>query len=667
MLFVISAAVIALLLPAEGKFQYEYQKGKPWKHDNLVAPYNYSIKKSKEELNAETQAINESAKLYFHIDSTVAENKIAELKKVFDEKSRGNAKGIYSEKNLNHCSTILRDIYQKGIIQLGNELEGKSPDINIELVESNVAREVKFRDLYTIQSAYNEALDRLKPLNENERGVLSELMANAIAHNVFYDKETTDKILKDELDAISPDRGMVEEGLRIIAKGDIVDSEKFQKLESLRADYETQGGVNSKVHFIYLGHAILVSIALLMLYLFLVLFRKRVAADNQKVMFILLLVILMVAAAKVVNDITWLRVYVVPFCLLPIIVRTFFDTRVALFTHIITVLIIGYFVPNGYQFVYLQLMAGIVAIFSFVNMQRRAQLFISAIIILITYCLGYFAMAIVQEGSISGINQMYFVWFGTSVLLTLFAYPLIFIFEKLFGFVSEVTLLELSNTNGKLLRELATKAPGTFQHSLQVANLTESALFQIGGDVMLARTGALYHDIGKIDMATYFIENQVSGINPHDELSFDESARIIISHVIKGIEKARKANIPDQVIDFIRTHHGNMVVQYFYKNYLKNFPEEEVDKAQFTYPGPIPFSKETAVLMMADSVEAASRSLKSYTSESIDKLVEDIINYQVKENQFINTDITFRDITLIKKIFKKKLTNIYHVRIEYPA
>ena len=311
-------------------------------------------------------------------------------------------------------------------------------------------------------------------------------------------------------------------------------------------------------------------------------------------------------------------------------------------------------------------MAGIVSIFSFVNMQKRVQLFLSAGLIFITYCTAYFAMSVVQEGNITTIDTMYFAWFGISVLLTLFAYPLIFIFEKIFGFVSEATLLELSNTNGKLLRELATKAPGTFQHSLQVANLTESALFQIGGNVLLARTGALYHDIGKMDAPSYFIENQVSGINPHDELEFDESAHIIINHVLKGIEKAKKANIPDSVIDFIRTHHGTTMVQYFYRNYLKNYPEEEVDKKLFTYPGPIPFSKETAVLMMADSVEAASRSLKSYTSETIEKLVDDIINHQVAENQFVNTDITFRDITQIKKIFKKKLANIYHVRIEYP-
>ncbi len=666
LLFAISAFIIVLLLPAEGKFKYEYQKGKPWKHDNLVAPYSFPINKTAEELDAEVQTVKTNTRLYFRTDSLVAAAKIAEFRKAAEEKGKEKKDGKVPEKDIQHCAEILETIYAKGIIRLGEELENKDAEFVFQLVDGNESRDAKFGEFYTIQAAYNQAQEKLKGMSEKEKDFFADLLANAITHNIFYDQETTSKIMEDEMNAISRDRGMVEEGVRIIDKGDIVDYDKFQKLESLRANYETKGGVNSKFYLIYLGHSIMIGLSLMVLYLFLVLFRKQIAIDNLKVSFLLLIVLLMVFAARMINNVSTLSIYIVPFALLPVIVRTFFDTRVALFTHLVTTLIIGYFVPNGYQFVYLQLMAGIVSIFSFVNMQKRVQLFLSAGLIFITYCTAYFAMSVVQEGNITTIDTMYFAWFGISVLLTLFAYPLIFIFEKIFGFVSEATLLELSNTNGKLLRELATKAPGTFQHSLQVANLTESALFQIGGNVLLARTGALYHDIGKMDAPSYFIENQVSGINPHDELEFDESAHIIINHVLKGIEKAKKANIPDSVIDFIRTHHGTTMVQYFYRNYLKNYPEEEVDKKLFTYPGPIPFSKETAVLMMADSVEAASRSLKSYTSETIEKLVDDIINHQVAENQFVNTDITFRDITQIKKIFKKKLTNIYHVRIEYP-
>lgn len=666
LLFVFTAFIILLLLPAEGKFKYEYQKGKPWKHDNLVAPYSFPINKTSEELESETRLVQNATKLYFRFDTTVAGSQIDAFRKATLEKTTTKGAPDVSENEIQRCTEILKKIYAKGIIRLGEELENKDTEFIFQLVEGNESRDAKFGEFYTIQTAYNQSQEGLKGYSEKEKDFFSDLLANAITHNIFYDSETTSKILEDELNAISRDRGMVEEGVRIIAKGDIVDNDKFQKLESLRANYETKGGVNSKFYLIYIGHSIIIGLALLVLYLFLVLFRKQIAVDNLKVTFLLLIILLMVFAARMVNNIHTLSVYIVPFALLPVIVRTFFDTRVALFTHLVTTLIIGYFVPNGYQFVFLQLMAGIVSIFSFVNMQRRVQLFLSAGLIFITYCMAYFAMSVVQEGNIATIDTMYFAWFGISVLLTLFAYPLIFIFEKIFGFVSEATLLELSNTNGKLLRELATKAPGTFQHSLQVANLTESALFQIGGNVLLARTGALYHDIGKMDAPSYFIENQVSGVNPHDELAFDESAHIIINHVLNGIEKAKKANIPDSVIDFIRTHHGTSMVQYFYRNSLKNFPEEEVDKRLFTYPGPIPFSKETAVLMMADSVEAASRSLKSYSNDTIDKLVDDIINHQVAENQFVNTNITFRDITQIKKIFKKKLANIYHVRIEYP-
>jgi putative nucleotidyltransferase with HDIG domain len=299
-------------------------------------------------------------------------------------------------------------------------------------------------------------------------------------------------------------------------------------------------------------------------------------------------------------------------------------------------------------------------------MRNRAQIFISAILIFITYSVSYIGITIIQVGGKDTLLTLDFAWFGISAMLTLFSYPLIFVFEKLFGFISDVSLLELSDTNRKLLRELASRAPGTFQHSLQVANLAEEAMYVIGGNALLVRTGALYHDIGKMEMPMYFIENQASGMNPHDEMNFDESAALIISHVIKGIEIAKKNNVPEQIIDFIRTHHGTTIAAYFYQSYKKAFPHEPIDEARFHYPGPIPFSKETAVLMMADSVEAASRSLKTYDVENIDNLVERIINSQIEQSQFVNADITFKDINTLKRIFKKKLMNMYHVRVEYP-
>jgi putative nucleotidyltransferase with HDIG domain len=315
---------------------------------------------------------------------------------------------------------------------------------------------------------------------------------------------------------------------------------------------------------------------------------------------------------------------------------------------------------------FIQTIAGMVSIFSILNMSRRVQFFISVLMIFASYAVSFIGISIIHEANFRSIDWMNLKWFLGNSIITLFAFPLIFIFEKAFGFLSDVSLMELSDSNSPLMRELSTKTPGTFQHSLQVANLAEAAIFRIGGNRLLIRAGAMYHDIGKIDMPMYFIENQNTQSNPHDDLSFEESAKIIKSHVIRGIEKARKHNIPEQIIDFIRTHHGTIRLQYFYQSFLKNFPEQVPDEDLFRYPGPLPFSRETAVLMMADSVEAASRSLKNADAESISNLVDYIIDNQIEQNQFENAPITLKDISEIRKLFKKMLMSIYHVRIEYP-
>jgi putative nucleotidyltransferase with HDIG domain len=357
----------------------------------------------------------------------------------------------------------------------------------------------------------------------------------------------------------------------------------------------------------------------------------------------------------------------VPLCILPLVTRAFFDTRTALFTHVLSMLILGTMAPGGFDFVYMQVVAGMVAIFSIVNMRKRSQLFIAVSLIFIAYFVSFVGLSLLNEGDITKINPMHFIWLIVNCLLTLLSYPLIFFIEKTFRVTSDFTLMELTDFNSELLRELGLKAPGTFQHSLQVANLAESAIYKIGGNSLLVRVGALYHDIGKMDIPMYFIENQSTQVNPHDELSFDESASIIISHVIRGIEKAKKHKLPDMVIDFIRTHHGTMMVQYFYNSFVKSFPDQIPNEDDFRYPGPRPFSKETAVLMMADSVEASARSLPTHDQDSIDQLVEKIINHQIESGQFENCDITYREISSIKKIFKKMLTSIYHVRVAYPG
>jgi hypothetical protein len=352
--------------------------------------------------------------------------------------------------------------------------------------------------------------------------------------------------------------------------------------------------------------------------------------------------------------------------LVPIFLKTFFDIRYALFVHMITVLLAGFWVPNSYQFVLMNFLAGLVGVLSLRSYYKRGILFYTAIFVLAAYTIIYIILSLLQEGDFKQINWVDVLWLSGNALLILTVYPLVFLFERIFGFLSDATLFEMSDTNQPLLRALAEKAPGTFQHSMQVASLAEEAVLKVGGNSLLVRAGALYHDIGKMENPYYFIENLHDGSNPHNELDERSSARLIIGHVLKGVEIAKKHNLNEKIIDFIRTHHGTGTVQYFYRTYLNTNPDEEVDINEFRYPGPKPSSKENAVLMMADSVEAASRTLKAYTRESISELVENIVSFQTEEEQFTEADITFADITTIKEIFKNRLTNIYHSRIEYP-
>lgn len=667
-LLVLAILLIVYVFPKQGKFKYEFQnlKGKPWLHEDLIAPFDFAIKKSKEELANEKAEIIKNAKPYFKFDNALVKIKKsqleAELELKWDNKKNKNLK----EKKLAFARKIIDSIYNKGIIEPHPIIENKPPDFTIYLVNNNIAEEHDLRDFYTITSAYEYVQKQLSNNRTADVKFLLPILENAIAHTIFYDPATSDKILKQAVDDISPSRDIILKEQNIISKGEIIDAQKYQVLESLKSEYEGQSGGSSDYLFILLGQIMIVSVCLAVLIAFLGFFRKDIFIDNAKITFILMLIILQVLMARFASNSSSFSINVLPFCILPIIIRAFYDTRVALFVHLITILILAFLAPDRFVFTFVQLLGGMVAIFSIVNMRNRSQIFISSAVIFITYSIAYIGITLIQEGGSDAITWQDFAWFAISALLTLFSYPLIFVFEKLFGFISDVSLLELSDTNGKLLRELASRAPGTFQHSLQVANIAEEAIYTIGGNALLVRTGALYHDIGKMEMPMYFIENQASGMNPHDEMNFEESAAMIISHVIKGIEIARKNNLPEQIIDFIRTHHGTTITAYFYRSYQKAFPEEKIDESKFHYPGPIPFSKETAVLMMADSVEAASRSLKKYDVESIDNLVESIINTQIEQNQFMNSDITFKDINTLKKIFKKKLMNIYHVRVEYP-
>lgn len=688
LLFVLTIVILTWFFPKEGKFRYEFQLGQPWKHENLIAPYNFPIYKLDEEFKAERDSILREFKPYFKYDESVVKTQKALFVSSFDtiwnqyygdENLGENAKELCSD----HALEVFEFIYSKGVIEFTDIFDERPLDeVTVVVVKDQIAEERAYDEIFTLKRAYEYLMRELqeycgklyakyytgekKPEKLPTAFIRSLNLNEFIAPNLFYDEVTTEKVKKNMLDNLSLTRGMVQAGEGIILKGEIVDREAYRILESLKREYETSVGASSNFHLIFFGQLMLVFVSILVLFLFFFYYNRKIIESTQKTSFVLLLVVLMVLVADFVIESSVVSLFLVPFAVLPIILKAFFDARVALITHTIVVLIIGFLAPNGFEFAFMQFIAGVVGVYSLTALHRRGQLFTSAGFIVLSYAFVYFAMAIIQEGDLSKINFKNFAWFVGNGLLLLSAYPLIYIFEKIFGFLSDLTLLELSDLNNPLLQKLAEQAPGTFQHSIQVSNLAEEVIRQIGGNALLARVGAIYHDIGKKEIPIYFIENQAQGVNPHDKLEYQESARIIISHVTKGIEIAQKNRLPEAIINFIRTHHGTTRVEYFYRMYKNDHPGEEIDLSKFTYPGPKPFSKETAAVMMADSIEAATRSIKSITEEKINELVENIINYQLERDQFDNVDLTFKQITISKGIFKQKMKNIYHSRIEYP-
>ena len=669
-LFLLAIAILVWIFPKEGKFKYEFSKGKPWLHEDLYAPFDFAINKLEEDIVHEKEEAVKDLPFYFRFekaDSLLIEQQLEpEFTKHWElavPDSMDNAG--YRKRNLNAFREIYHYFLRRGILKMVPEVEGLPAEYPIIVVRDNMAEEYDLEDLLTLNSAYELLQQKLAEKGNIEVGILSSLLVRFMEQNIVYDADKTSIERGAVLAAISPVSGLVQEGERIISRGEVVTAERYMVLHSLRANYEENLGGSETYYVILAGQVLLLAISLSVLLLFLVYFKKEVLSDNRKIVLILLVIILITLLTSFTLSIDAAFLYLLPVCLVPIVISAFFDTRMALYVYLITIIILGFLVPNSFEFLFLQLITGIIAIVNVANLQRRGQFFITSVWIFLTYSILYFGLSLIQDGTIHEIDPMMFALFAGSAVLTLFSYPLIYIFEKIFGFITDVTLVELSNTNNKLLRELSMKAPGTFQHSLQVANLAEDAIYEIGGNALMVRTGALYHDIGKMDNPMYFIENQ-AGINPHDDLTNEESAKIIVGHVIRGIEKAKKHKLPEQIIDFIRTHHGTRRVEYFYTLYKNETPEDEIDESDFTYPGPIPFSKETAVVMMADAVEAASRSLKEHNIQNIDVLVEKLINGQMGSGQFANADITMKDISRVKKIFKKKLMTIFHVRIEYP-
>tara|TARA_A100001011_G_scaffold213371_1_gene221472 strand:- start:171 stop:2216 length:2046 start_codon:yes stop_codon:yes gene_type:complete len=654
--------LIVYLFPKGATFKYEFQKGKPWQYASLFAPFDFSILKSATELEVEKQTILDSQFPYYRADESVYMQVKASYNSQFSNffnlpVSRTEYKDLYEFGFL-----LLDEIYNNGVLPLGFEEKGAQ---SVYLIKGNVEYTIDktaFVKIDEIQQKVEEIV--LKTEFKSSANQFYNLLFEILQPNISLDEKFTNNALNKSLNDISLYRGLIQKNSLIISQGEVVEGEKLEMLLSLKQEYASQLWNELSYYWIIFGYTILVVLTFMSLILFIYNYRPSIFEDNKGITFIFLNMVGMIALTTIVVNFDIRFLYAVPICILPLILKTFFDPRLGLFTHVITILNLGFIVPNSFEFVFLQIMVGIVTILSTTQLQNRANLFITVGRIVLVYLLGYVAFNIIHEGNVSKIDFLVIGLFLLNGLLTLFAQPLIYLFERLFKLVSDVSLLELSDTNSKLLKELSDRAPGSFHHSLQVANLAETAANEIGANTLLVRVGALYHDIGKMNAPTYFSENQTGNVSPHDEMSPDQSAKIIINHVHEGIEMAKKSKLPDRIIDFIRTHHGNSWVYYFYKKAQEM--GDEVDEKKFRYPGPRPFSKETAILMMSDAVEAASKSLREPTVDKIQRFVDSIVNKQIDEKQFNDCDITLSEIETVKKVLSKKLINVYHLRVEYP-
>lgn len=660
-LFIISIFLILLIIPHQTRFKYEYRKGEPWKYETLISPIDFPILKTKSEIEHEKDSIISNSPLYYHYDENVYKSTLQLIK------SDLNDTLINDSANINNhfavISSLIFDLYHNpGIIDEKDSLIFQNDIIKTIYLQTDSNNE-EFLNIsfYNPSKAKEKFIQFLKTKSSYILPFLKNI-DNYFKPNVYPTIQLTNQIRNQQIENINTTRGLVQKGDRIINTGEIISTEKFIILESLK--HETIKSTYNP--YLIVGQFLTVTLGIIMILLFLYHFRRDILSHLTKTSFILSLMILFILLAEEVAEWKAVNIYLVPFALIPIIIRSFYDSRLALFVFNITMLIIAYFLPNSFEFLFMQFMAGNTAIFALANVRRRGQLFMAAFLIFVTYSIIYFGIAIVQSENIQQIDFNTFAWIGGNALMILSSYPLIYLFEKLFGFLSDVTLMELSDTNQPLLRMLAEKAPGTFQHSLQVANLSEEIILKIGGNPLLVRCGALYHDIGKMALPHYFTENQHHIPNPHKDLQIDKSIEIIAGHVKYGVDLAKKHKLPKPIIEFIETHHGTSTMLYFYKTYKNEHPGEIVNQDIFKYKGNIPSTKETAIVMLADSIEAASHSLKDFSDESLQKTIDLVIENKLNEHQLDNAPLTFQEITLAKEIFKKRLINIYHNRVTYP-
>ena len=662
LIFIATVSVIVYFLPNEGKFNYQFDINKPWKYGLLQASFDFPIYKNDIQVQKEQDSILADYQPYFQIDKEAEKNVLSKLREDYNKTLRHSLPGT---DYVRYIERTLKALYEDGIIA-GNDLKRMEEDsiIAIRLVDKNVATSRFIDQLYTLKEAYEYLLNA--DTTHYKKKILQQCNLNDyITPNLVYDEEKSEAAQKDLLSNISWANGFVLNGQKIIDRGEIVDEQTYNILESLRKEWEKRSDSVQEKRLTLAGQILYVGIFLFCFMAYLELFRADYYERKGTLTLLFALIVFFPVLSSIMVEQNLSSIYVVPFAMIPIIVRVFLDSRTAFMAHVTIILLCSITLRFPHEFILLQVVAGMVAIYSLRELSQRSQLLRTALVVFISYALLYFAFELIHEDDLTKLNTRMYIYFMINGILLLFAYPLLFLLEKIFGFTSDVTLVELSNINNSLLREMSEVAPGTFQHSLQMANLAAAAANKIGGKSQLVRTGALYHDIGKMVNPAFFTENQ-SGVNPHKSLSYEQSAQVIISHITDGLKLAEKHNLPKVIKDFISTHHGRGLTKYFYISYKNEHPDEEVDQEKFRYPGPNPFTKEQAVLMMADSVEAASRSLPEYTEESISTLVDKIIDTQVSEGYFKECPITFKDIATVKALFKEKLKTMYHTRISYP-
>ena len=662
LIFVVTVSIISYFMPKEGKFNYDFEFDTPWKYGLLQASFDFPIHKSEQQIQKEQDSLLTFYQPYFDVDKNVEKNMVQKLREDYNQHLKHS---LPSSDYIRHIERTLRHIYEKGVLSVQDaQLLSEDSIQTILLVDKNVATSQSVDRLYTVKGAYEHLLNA-DTLHYNRRILQACNLDNYLISNINYDLEKSEASLQELLSTISPAKGVVQNGQKIVDRGEIIDQHTYDILNSLRHAWEKRSDTVQEIHLTFIGQTLLVSVLILCFMIFLELFRKEYYQRKRSVLLLFALIVFFPVILSIMVEENLSNVYVVPLAMIPIIIGIFLDSRTAFMAHTTIIMIYSIFLRYPHQFIILQIAAGMTAIYSLRELSQRSQLLRTALIVVISYAILYFAFELIQEDDLTKLNTRMYIYFAINGILLLFVYPLLFILEKTFGFTSNVTLVELSNINNKLLREMSEVVPGTFQHSLQMANLAAEAANKIGANSQLVRTGALYHDIGKMVNPAFFTENQTN-VNPHKNLSYEQSAQVIISHITDGIKLAEKHQLPKVIKDFIRTHHGKGVAKYFYISYKNEHPDEDIDLEKFSYPGPNPFTKEQAILMMADAVEAASRSLSEYTEESIGTLIEKIIDGQVSEGYFKECPITFKDIAMVKALFKEKLKTVYHTRITYP-